>query len=573
MAANGPNFALWWAAQPSYVAFASVLLPSVFLTLGLWAVFPRLTPWLLVLIVPLAFLETLYVLRYERASDEHILAILSETDAQEALAWLGPTGLAALALALTGLVLAALLARKNGQYTIGLPGRWRVILGLTGVTAMALPQLPDLADFSERPTIAITPVHAANAVSAESQIDMNLLGSAKYSVMMERFPWGLPLRIGRYLQLRKGMKDAEALLSGFHFDARQIPGRDDDEVYVLVIGETGRPDRWQLNGYERPTNPRLQNVPNVVSFTNAVTSWAWTRMSVPVILSRKPPQLTVTFFPERSVISAFKEAGFWTAWYSMHGALGFHESAVALYANEANDVRFINPASYRSPSLHDEALLDAFEEALARPERKKFIVLHTLGSHFNYAHRYPDRFDVFKPSLKGRRDADLHDKNQREALRNSYDNSILYTDHVLAEVIDRLAAKARVTALLYIADHGENLFDGHCDKSGHGHHTDYDFRTAALWWHSPSFAQRHPEQAANIAARRDVAWSTSNVFPTLLDAAGIDFAGSEPERSLLNRSFSAGPRWTQAGVYFDEADRDPICSTLTQNSKKRSMPQ
>jgi lipid A ethanolaminephosphotransferase len=67
----------------------------------------------------------------------------------------------------------------------------------------------------------------------------------------------------------------------------------------------------------------------------------------------------------------------------------------------------------------------------------------------------PGGFERFKPAcLKD----DLR-LCSREEITNAYDNALLYTDHVLALLIQRLqAASATVdTAMLYASDHGESL--------------------------------------------------------------------------------------------------------------------
>lgn len=542
-------------------ALERLLLPSLIFGLVVFAWLPRLALWFFVFVVPFAIMEALYVFRYERATDEHIFAIIRETDFQESLAWLGWSGWLTLFGAITTAVILAGLVYRYGRKKISIAVRWRAIALVAGLLTLAFVNV-ELLSFNE------AEVAAANATqSIEQEIDSHLLGNVSTTSFSALFPWGVPLRIARYVSLQSGMADARQALAGFRFGARQAPARVEPEVYVLVIGETGRPDRWQLNGYARPTNPELGTRAGVVSFNNATTGWAWTRMSVPVIISRKPSGLKTSFFPERSVISAFKEAGFWTAWYSMHGRVGFHESAVALYASEADETRFLNPAGYRSPGAYDESLLASLDAALARPEKKKFIVLHTMGSHFNYAHRTPASFEKFRPSLKDVAHPDLQDKAHKLELNNSYDNAILYTDFVLAKIIDRLADTGKASAMLYIADHGENLFDGDCDKSGHGHHTEYDFRTAALWWNSVSYAEQHPEKARLVMSRRSAPWSTENVFDTLLDAAGIVFSGSRQQKSLLDPSFVPTQRMTQVGLDFDKVDRDPVCKALLKSAR------
>ena len=45
-----------------------------------------------------------------------------------------------------------------------------------------------------------------------------------------------------------------------------------------------------------------------------------------------------------------------------------------------------------------------------------------------------------------------------EELDNAYDNSVRYTDKVLADIIDTLkGASGMNTAMLYVSDHGESL--------------------------------------------------------------------------------------------------------------------
>ncbi len=72
------------------------------------------------------------------------------------------------------------------------------------------------------------------------------------------------------------------------------------------------------------------------------------------------------------------------------------------------------------------------------------------------------------------------DRQARELLRNSYDNSILYLDYVADQIIRQLQQTKAIAAMWYISDHGEVLFDQDRPLSGHGHHSAYDHRPPAL---------------------------------------------------------------------------------------------
>ena len=198
---------------------------------------------------------------------------------------------------------------------------------------------------------------------------------------------------------------------------------------MLVIGESARADRWAINGYARPTSPHLSSTPNLVSFHDVVSIATATRVSVPIILTRKPADFAESFaFPERSVVSLFKEAGFHTVWLSNQALVGQYDTPISVYAKEADVPAFLNPSSYDVQTPFDEVLLGPLKSALTSEHAAVFVVVHMLGSHFNYRHRYPEAFDQFHPSPTPHDPVSLHDPRWKEALNNAYDNSILYTD-------------------------------------------------------------------------------------------------------------------------------------------------
>ena len=91
---------------------------------------------------------------------------------------------------------------------------------------------------------------------------------------------------------------------------------------------------------------------------------------------------------------------------------------------------------------------------MAEAQANIFVVLHTIGSHYQYSLRYPDEFDIFKPSSEW-----LNLKEYKDLIINSYDNSILYADFIIDGVIEVLNKNNFISSVMYISDHGENLFD------------------------------------------------------------------------------------------------------------------
>jgi lipid A ethanolaminephosphotransferase len=103
----------------------------------------------------------------------------------------------------------------------------------------------------------------------------------------------------------------------------------------------------------------------------------------------------------------------------------------------------------------DEALLRGLETLIAQSKQQRiFIVLHLSGSHGPAYHtKYPPEFEIFKPTCK----TVILKECDPQALRNAYDNSIAYTDHVLASLTRLLMKTDAASGWLYLSDHGESL--------------------------------------------------------------------------------------------------------------------
>ncbi len=309
----------------------------------------------------------------------------------------------------------------------------------------------------------------------------------------------------------------------FRFAAARAPVAA-PEVYVLVLGETSRPDHWGLNGYRRDTSPRLARLPGLVSFSDVTAEAVTTHESVPLIITRATATDPLRAYREPSLVRAFAEAGFRTAWLS-NQELSEYTGRAHQLAAEADTVRYFE-------RRHDEVLVAPFERLLDEdrsPGDKLLVVLHQLGSHSLYENRFPAEFARFSRLPAG---------SAREALVNAYDDTIRYTDHVLAEVISRLEARRDVTsALLFVSDHGENLMDDERRFRLHGQGTVHEVRTAQLFWASPAFERLRPDAVALARARARAPLSTAAVFDSFADLGGLAGPAFDRSRSVFSPAF------------------------------------
>ena len=319
----------------------------------------------------------------------------------------------------------------------------------------------------------------------------------------------------------------EKTSAGFTYEARrtaEAPGR---EVYVYIIGEASRAMNWQLYGYDRETNPLLSQEKGLVVFRDVLTQSNTTHKSVPLILSSVATDEHEELYRRKGLPALFNEAGFDT-WFisnqSRQGAMIDH------LAHDAKHLIYI-----RSPR-HDTQLLDEMRKVLEKSDEQKILfILHCYGSHFSYHQRYPREFAHFQP------DNDVAiAKQHRPMLVNAYDNSIRYTDYVLSQIIDYLGSLENTSsALLYCADHGEDLIDDKRERFLHASPTTtaYQLYVASLAWFSDSYREHFPEKVAAAEANETAPATTHALFHTMADMASIRGRFLSTKVSLVSSDF------------------------------------
>ena len=493
-----------------------------------------------------------YIHYYDSNLNEQILSIVLESNWQEALGFLGAEVYLYITIFIIWLLGITVLFWYNHRYPLRWThrSRWWIVISVS--------------------IIAVSGVIANQVVATEidanfSDDNANFLIDEKNSLLQEfkqTYPLGLLISFYDLYQEQSKINAAFAKHQHFTFQASSS-ALTDKQVVVLVIGETSRRKNWQLNGYSRATNPLLSAQVNVVNFTDMLSVSNATRSSIPMLLTRKPAERVNNYdFAEKSVISAFAEADFATYWLSTQQKFGAHDTSTSVYAKEADNIIFLNKTNYTNRGETDEVILPALQKILAAPDKKQFVVIHTLGSHFDYSHRYPVEFDTFKPSLNDLNSYSLQDRNYKQQLINSYDNSILYTDYVLNAVIDNLKAQEDSESfLLFSSDHGEDLFDNSCDKSGHGNETAYNFEIASFAWYSDSFAAKNANKVQYLQSNQHKKINQTSIFPTLIDAADIDIPNYQRPRSLLG-DLNPYPRLVMGGIDYDNSSTQGSCREI-----------
>ena len=531
----------------------------------LWAIFKR-PAWFHWLLLPafLALPIELYLnTYYNQAISTHHLGIIAETSPREAMEFLGNK---AWLLAVTIFAVLAWWACswKAACDTRDLDwngaSRWVMI----GVLAAAFSTWLYGQEYGveKAPTSASS---SADNEDANSFFEVSNNASPRFArlpswadvpfeidIFGKTWPFGLMVLAHDFWKERQYLAELAHKSMQFKFGAQQATQINVPQVVVMVIGESSRYDRWSLNGYKRKTNPLLKKEANLVSLSNVVTAVSATRLSVPVLVSRKPATKSLQAgFSEKSFLTAFKEAGFKTWWLSNQMSFGQFDTPISVFAKEADITQFLNLGGFTNNSSYDEILLDPLKAAINDPASKKLIVLHTLGNHWNYSHRYPKEYDKWQPSLFGIENPAYTDLATKPQLNNSYDNSILYTDWFLSQVIHVLKESRQMASMMYVSDHGQTLYDGNCNLAFHGHNTQFEFHVPALVWYSNLYRATHPAKVNQLLRNKRTRLSTENIFHSLLDMADIHYGTEQPEWSFLNKKFKQHKRYVDSYGWTD----------------------
>jgi lipid A ethanolaminephosphotransferase len=303
-------------------------------------------------------------------------------------------------------------------------------------------------------------------------------------------------------------------------------------VVVLVMGETARADRFSLNGYRRDTN-RYTREHGVVNFPRVRSCGTSTADSLPCLFSGLGrARFTHAAASRReTVFGALQRLGVATFWRdNSTGCKGVCDAQ-----------HFEERATWTHPSLcdgtgcFDEVLLEGFDELLADRSRDHFVVLHQRGSHGPAYHTdVPQWAKEFAPGC------DLPNLRNcsPEAVDNSYDNTILYTDYFLSRVIDLLARhdSSFDVAMIYVSDHGESLGENGLYLHGfpYAMAPREQIEVPMMIWASPGFFDARARIDAACLRRSAERPATHDaIFHTLLPLFGVESPLYDPKLDLF----------------------------------------
>ena len=319
----------------------------------------------------------------------------------------------------------------------------------------------------------------------------------------------------------------QAIGSDVHVLARAAGAK--PPLLVLVVGETARADHFSLNGYAVATNPELARL-SVVSYRDVTSCGTNTAASLPCMFSH----LGRAGYDARerdheNLLDLVQRAGMAVLWLdNQAGCKGLCERVPNAFAHDAVPGATPLPTALCSDGdCLDEALLHGLDQRLAalpadQRARGVLLVLHQMGSHGPaYFKRSPPERKPFAPECN----TNVLQQCDRQSLVNAYDNSIAYTDHVLALSVawaDRQSA-THDPALLYVSDHGESLGENNLYRHGlpYAVAPREQIHVPMVVWFAPQTVADATLDVGCVQRGRDAALSHDHLFHSALGLLGL----------------------------------------------------
>ncbi|MGA3801384.1 phosphoethanolamine transferase CptA [Pseudomonas fluorescens] len=365
-------------------------------------------------------------------------------------------------------------------------------------------------------------------------------GFEKFETRIEpAVPWQMAVAYHRYLDTLAGMQD---MLES----ASKIPPlhnlkdatANTPATLVLVIGESTNRQRMSLYGYPRATTPELDKLKDQLDvFDNVITPRPYTIEALQQVLTFADEENPDLYLSTPSLVSMMKQAGYKTFWITNQQTMTKRNTMLTTFSEQADEQVYLNNNRNQNAAQYDGDVIEPFNKALADAAPRKLIVVHLLGTHMSYQYRYPSTFDKFQDRdgvPAGIRDDQL-------PTYNSYDNAVLYNDFVVSSLIKDYARTDPNGFLLYLSDHGEDVFDsvGHSTLGRNENKPTAPMYTIPFMaWASPKWRAAHDWNLAGDLSRP---YSSSHLIHTWADLAGLSFDELDRSKSLVSDSFKARP--------------------------------
>ncbi|MFH0258029.1 phosphoethanolamine transferase [Vibrio rumoiensis] len=317
-------------------------------------------------------------------------------------------------------------------------------------------------------------------------------------------------------------------------DAKLMPTENGKPtLVVMVLGETARAMNFTDNGYARDTQPYTKDL-GLISFKDVSSCGTYTALSVPCMFSNmnRTQYNKAKANAQDNAVDIIAKAGVETLWVDNDGG----DKGVAHHTQLIN----IDPGSDETlcdgNTCFDQVMIKPAKQFIEKDHKNKLVVLHAIGSHGpTYFQRFPVEMAKFAPWCNRK---DIEQCTDQE-ITNVYDNTLVYTDFFLAQVIEQLKgySKDYNVALMYVSDHGESLGENGLYLHGTPYAIAPKEQTTVPWllWLPEQYAQqKHIDAACVKQEAQQPNYSHDNFFHSLIGLYGVETKDKQADLDLFS---------------------------------------
>lgn len=357
--------------------------------------------------------------------------------------------------------------------------------------------------------------------------------------------------VANYMKDRKVIKELNSKKRPLPFPESLASSKAAKKI-VVIIGESASCDHLSIYGYPLQTTPNLDTISEgLFKFDNAIASSTSTAENMPRLISFMTDQPdSKEWFEYPSLLQVFNKLGYRTYWLSNQEYSGKWSNLSNILSSDADIVKYVGSIDSEDHYLntYDDALIPEWQSALESGDSLQLTFLHLMGSHFQYSHRYPKSRQIFMAQdILSRMPRKWLDK-KKACIIADYDNSILYSDSIIGVVINDLRNSIDPSVLIYVADHGENVYD---DRDYRGRDSKF-VNVPLVIYANDSYRQNNPEIIYNLIQSESNRFSTSELPQILLHLSGTEYELYDSTADPLSPQFIPRRRFVDGIPFYKD---------------------
>lgn len=307
----------------------------------------------------------------------------------------------------------------------------------------------------------------------------------------------------------------------FHYPKINVISEQPKNI-VIVFGESFSKSHCSLYGYDKNTNPYLSDLKKngeLITFNNVKSAGLSTINSFKGMMSTYKMEYgdSCNWYECLSLIEIIKASGYHSNWISNQSQKGFHDNMIGKYAALCDSCEFVgNRFAGCKRRTYDEDVIDIINDLPT--DSLNFYFVHLMGSHSSFNERYPSNFNRFVEN-----DYSNYPEHQRHNLA-TYDNSVLYNDSVVYEIITLFKEKESI--IFYVPDHALDIYDSSDIYVGHAKpnkqkSADAGYKIPFMVYFSPDYKEKFSWIYNTLIMNQNKYYCTENLIYTIIDIMGV----------------------------------------------------